>query len=105
MVVATRSSSDAVPLTRDNVPAARPAGLVAPRLPVPGCDLPRWAALRVRLVLCVAFLLLLAGCGAPAPTAVPPDALAFRGTTVDGAAFDGASLGGTPVVLWFWAPF
>jgi hypothetical protein len=24
---------------------------------------------------------------------------------VDGAAFDGAALGGAPVVLWFWAPF
>lgn len=61
--------------------------------------------MRVRPVLCVALLLLLVGCGAPAPTTVPPDALAFRGTTVDGAPIDGASLGGTPVVLWFWAPF
>lgn len=31
--------------------------------------------------------------------------LAFRGTTVDGKPFDGASLTGKPVVLWFWAPW
>ncbi len=60
---------------------------------------------RFRLLVCVALLLALAGCGAPAPASVPAEALAFRGTTVDGAAFDGAALGGAPVVLWFWAPF
>jgi thiol-disulfide isomerase/thioredoxin len=29
----------------------------------------------------------------------------FRGTTVDGKPFDGASLAGKPTVLWFWAPW
>lgn len=60
--------------------------------------------MRARLILCVVLLLVLVGCGS-APVAVPPDALAFRGSTVDGAAFDGAELAGRPVVLWFWAPF
>jgi thiol-disulfide isomerase/thioredoxin len=29
----------------------------------------------------------------------------FRGTTVAGKPFDGASLAGRPTVLWFWAPW
>ena len=29
----------------------------------------------------------------------------FRGTTVDGEPFDGATLAGKPTVLWFWAPW
>lgn len=29
----------------------------------------------------------------------------FSGETVDGRAFDGASLAGQPTVLWFWAPW
>jgi thiol-disulfide isomerase/thioredoxin len=29
----------------------------------------------------------------------------YRGTTVDGKPFDGASLAGKPTVLWFWAPW
>jgi hypothetical protein len=32
-------------------------------------------------------------------------ALGFAGATVDGGAFDGATLSGAPTVLWFWAPF
>jgi thiol-disulfide isomerase/thioredoxin len=40
----------------------------------------------------------------PAPTEVP-DTLAFTSTTVDGQPFDGASLAGKPVLLWFWAPW
>lgn len=60
---------------------------------------------RTVVVVLVALLALVTGCGAAAPAAVPPQALDFRGTTVDGAPFDGAALGGTPVVLWFWAPF
>jgi hypothetical protein len=31
-------------------------------------------------------------------------ALGFAGATVDGGAFDGATLAGAPTVLWFWAP-
>jgi thiol-disulfide isomerase/thioredoxin len=31
--------------------------------------------------------------------------LKFQGTKLDGAAFDGASLAGRPVVFWFWAPW
>ena len=45
---------------------------------------------------------------APAETtavAVVPEALQFEATTVSGDAFDGASLAGRPVVLWFWAPW
>lgn len=39
------------------------------------------------------------------PAASVPEQLAFTGTTVDGTAFDAASLAGKPVVLWFWAPW
>lgn len=38
------------------------------------------------------------------PADVPPT-LQFSGTTIDGSAFDGASLAGKPAVLWFWAPW
>jgi thiol-disulfide isomerase/thioredoxin len=34
-----------------------------------------------------------------------PESLRFTGTTLDGKHFDGASLTGHPVVLWFWAPW
>ena len=34
-----------------------------------------------------------------------PASLKFTGTTLDGKAFDGASMAGKPVVLWFWAPW
>ncbi|QFG22135.1 redoxin family protein [Actinomadura sp. WMMB 499] len=34
-----------------------------------------------------------------------PEALGFAGETLDGKAFDGASLAGRPVVFWFWAPW
>jgi thiol-disulfide isomerase/thioredoxin len=34
-----------------------------------------------------------------------PESLRFTGTTLDGKAFDGASMAGHPVVLWFWAPW
>ncbi|MBQ1025401.1 redoxin family protein [Micromonospora sp. C95] len=39
------------------------------------------------------------------PTGPVPDTLRFTGTTLDGAAFDAATLAGRPVVLWFWAPW
>jgi thiol-disulfide isomerase/thioredoxin len=38
------------------------------------------------------------------PAEVPAN-LRFGGTTVDGKAFDGASLQGKPVLIWFWAPW
>jgi thiol-disulfide isomerase/thioredoxin len=44
---------------------------------------------------------------ASAAAEVSPGAwlLTFKGTTVDGKPFDGASLAGKPTVLWFWAPW
>ena len=53
-------------------------------------------------------VLLLAGCTAPAErpaAAAPAGALSFTGRTLDGAAFDAASLAGRPALLWFWAPW
>lgn len=42
----------------------------------------------------------------PEPTPGPvADALRFTSTTVDDRPFDGASLAGKPVLLWFWAPW
>jgi len=32
-------------------------------------------------------------------------ALDFSGTTLDGVTLDAATLAGTPVVAWFWAPW
>lgn len=41
-----------------------------------------------------------------ASTSAPvPAVLDFSGELVDGSAFDGASLAGAPVVVWFWAPW
>ena len=40
----------------------------------------------------------------PDPVAVP-DRLNFTATTLDGQAFDGASLYGQPTIIWFWAPW
>jgi thiol-disulfide isomerase/thioredoxin len=55
-----------------------------------------------------AVLLLLSGCAAATPAApakAAGDLLRFTGKTLDGAAFDAATLAGRPVVLWFWAPW
>ena len=41
---------------------------------------------------------------AAAPAAVPAS-LTFTGTTLDGRAFDAATLAGKPTILWFWAPW
>lgn len=41
---------------------------------------------------------------APAAPAVP-EVLQFASQTVDGQAFDGATLAGKPTLLWFWAPW
>ena len=67
------------------------------------------------LALAAALVLFLAGCGSQeAPsggagsevigTGKVAD-LDFHGTTLDGSAFDGASLAGKPAVLWWWAPW
>lgn len=84
--------------------------------------------MRVRLFLpallvTAAITMTVAGCGsathggaAAKPAARPvaeagpqekavPETLKFTGTTLDGKPFDGASLAGHPVVLWFWAPW
>jgi cytochrome oxidase Cu insertion factor (SCO1/SenC/PrrC family) len=42
---------------------------------------------------------------ASAPAADVPAPLRFTGTTLDGKAFDGKRLAGSPVVFWFWAPW
>lgn len=34
-----------------------------------------------------------------------PEELKFRATTLDGDRFDGSTLAGKPVALWFWAPW
>jgi thiol-disulfide isomerase/thioredoxin len=43
-----------------------------------------------------------AGIGAPDP---PVATLAFQAPTLDGGGLDAATLAGTPLVLWFWAPW
>ncbi|MEV7629624.1 redoxin family protein [Actinoplanes sp. NPDC089786] len=42
--------------------------------------------------------------GPPAPAKVAAS-LAFAGKTLDGQAFDAATLAGKPALLWFWAPW
>jgi thiol-disulfide isomerase/thioredoxin len=42
---------------------------------------------------------------AQAAAVTVPASLKFTGTTLDGKPFDGASMAGRPVVLWFWAPW
>lgn len=39
------------------------------------------------------------------PTPQVPASLDLRATTIDGESFDLASLAGTPVFVWFWAPW
>jgi thiol-disulfide isomerase/thioredoxin len=61
-----------------------------------------------KLGLVLAVLLALAGCAAqPDKAATPAKAgtLAFAGKTIDGVAFDAATLAGKPALLWFWAPW
>jgi thiol-disulfide isomerase/thioredoxin len=69
---------------------------------------------RVGLLLLVIGLALV-GCGrsgdgpsggsSSASTTAPASLLAFTATTLDGAPFDGMTLSGRPVALWFWAPW
>ncbi|QYJ02648.1 redoxin family protein [Nocardioides panacisoli] len=41
----------------------------------------------------------------PTAEAPVPEVLEFEATTVGGRSFEGASLAGQPVVVWFWAPW
>jgi thiol-disulfide isomerase/thioredoxin len=41
----------------------------------------------------------------PSPTRQTPATLRFSAKTTDGTSFDGSSLQGKPVLLWFWAPW
>ncbi len=49
--------------------------------------------------------------GSPQPSASPgepaavPEILDFRAPLVGGGTFDAAELAGTPVAIWFWAPW
>lgn len=52
----------------------------------------------------LAVLALMAGL-VVAPVASADSRLDFTGTTVTGAPFNGSSLQGKPVVLWFWTPW
>jgi thiol-disulfide isomerase/thioredoxin len=61
---------------------------------------------RVRALLAATLLALSVTAGlATAPVSAADDRLDFTGTTLSGAPFDGASLQGKPVVLWFWTPW
>lgn len=79
--------------------------------------LPR-SARRGGLIVLAALALGLSACSSPngpAPAvtggsgsvqgAAATAALDFTGTTLDGTTLDAATLAGTPVVLWFWAPW
>ncbi|OHU22598.1 hypothetical protein BKG76_19355 [Mycobacteroides franklinii] len=58
-----------------------------------------------RLVLALLTAAILSAGIVRAPAAHADDLLDFSGTTVSGAPFNGASLKGKPVVLWFWAAY
>lgn len=45
------------------------------------------------------------GAGQAGPAVTSGQALEFSGTTLDGDSLDVSTLAGTPVVLWFWAPW
>lgn len=79
-------------------------------------------AVRVRLALASSAMVVLTACSAGASTdsSAPPvksqggtgsaatseaTVSTLRATTLDGAAFDFASISGRPTVLWFWAPW
>jgi thiol-disulfide isomerase/thioredoxin len=64
------------------------------------------SARRTVVALAAAVLLLVSGCGSTAqPKTTATGTLAFTGKTLDGAAFDAATLAGQPAILWFWAPW
>ena len=66
------------------------------------------------LLLAATGALLLASCGAAtedttatvtdSTTDTTPEVLRFSAPLVGGGTFDGASVAGTPVAFWFWAP-
>ncbi|APE14917.1 protein disulfide oxidoreductase [Mycolicibacterium pallens] len=58
----------------------------------------------MRRALAAAMVALTVGVAMPA-SALADDQLAFTGTTLSGAPFNGASLQGKPAVLWFWTPW
>jgi thiol-disulfide isomerase/thioredoxin len=75
-------------------------------------------ARRSGLIMLAALTLAVSACSVAAPAtgspgpgpavtqdAAPVAALDFAGPTLDGATLDAATLAGTPVVLWFWAPW
>ena len=64
----------------------------------------KFRAVARTLAVTVAVLLISAGI-VRAPVARADSLLDFTGTTVSGAPFNGASLKGKPVVLWFWAAY
>jgi len=64
----------------------------------------RLSRFRTTVAVALAVAALVFGLSAP-PRAVADDRLNFTGTTLSGAAFNGASLQGKPAVLWFWAPW
>ncbi|MEU7794263.1 redoxin family protein [Micromonospora tulbaghiae] len=67
-----------------------PAGAVAPESPAPASPAPASPAV---------------ASPASASLASVPATLSFTGKTLDGTAFNAATLAGRPVVLWFWAPW
>ncbi len=77
--------------------------------PPPSTAVSRRGRLTALLAAFLGALLMLAGCGSaaenPPESAEGPTQLQFQATTLDGTAFDGASLRGTPAVFWFWAPW
>jgi peroxiredoxin len=76
---------------------------------------------RYLMAVAVAAAVLFAGCGSQVPSSQPsqsaqqpgpsvstdgpPADLDFTAMTVDGKTFDGTTLAGKPVLLWFWAPW
>ncbi|WP_306213949.1 TlpA family protein disulfide reductase [Actinoplanes sp. RD1] len=63
--------------------------------------------MRRRVLLAATAVLALSACGSPADStaAAQPRLLAFTGRTLDGTAYDAATLAGKPTILWFWAPW
>lgn len=68
---------------------------------------PTGGARRAGVLVAAVLALVLAGCGGAPGTRPAADAppLAFTATTLTGDRLDVATLGGTPVALWFWAPW